>query len=223
MFIYWLIGKCSASSARGQVSQRYDGQLEWNSSEHAQVVVTERGISDSVIKNRQPTRVHHQPSLVDKLFNRPNSKVCWRHDITGKPQSSPFLLQSELDHIADWCDVNDLLINTIKTKVITFINLTDNPHPHQFLAIRHQQLKRVQKYKYLGTTIASKLSFSQNTTLMTVKLRKTSLYYDQTSLSRCQWVAMPNRIHIFHWKLSDFPPYLQASQQMTWRCWTPVW
>ena len=146
-----------------------------------QVVVTERGISDKVISSiGSPQGCVISPILfsiyVDELqTNSPNILTLKYADDTilleNLSQSSPSLLQSELDHIADWCDANDLLINTTKTKEIIFSNLRDDPDPPN-LAINDQQLERVQQYKYLGTTITNKLSFSKNTTLIVEKARK---------------------------------------------------
>ena len=130
-------------------------------------------------------------------------------------QSSPSLLQSELDHIADWCDANDLLINTTKTKEIIFSNLRDDPNP-PILTTNDQKLEQVQQYKYLGTTITNKLSFSQNTTLMVEKARKrlyimTKLAYlgVNESLRRTAYTAFIESVLTFH--LSTIYKHLSAS------------
>ena len=55
------------------------------------------------------------------------------------------------------------------SSVTTEMNL---PRHNYQLTINGQQLEGVQQYKYLGTILTNKLSFSQNTTLMVEKARK---------------------------------------------------
>ena len=190
-----------------------------------QVVVTERGISDKVISSiGSPQGCVISPILfsiyVDELqTNSPNILTLKYADDTilleNLSQSSPSLLQSELDHIADWCDANDLLINTTKTKEIIFSNLRDDPNP-PILTTNDQKLEQVQQYKYLGTTITNKLSFSQNTTLMVEKARKrlyimTKLAYlgDNESLRQTAYTAFIESVLTFH--LSTIYKHLSAS------------
>ena len=64
-----------------------------------------------------------------------------------------------------------LLINATKTKALTFTNARDNP-PSPVLSINNTSIDNVSDYKYLGTTLTSKLKLDLNTELITCKTRK---------------------------------------------------
>jgi hypothetical protein len=80
-------------------------------------------------------------------------------------------LQSELQQIVAWCDSNHLVINTGKTKEMLFTNARHEPCPPD-IYIHGQALERVDEYKYLGTTVTSKLKFQNNTNIIVNKVRK---------------------------------------------------
>ena len=80
-------------------------------------------------------------------------------------------MQAEVDNIASWCDKNYLIINSSKTKELLFTNQRHQPNPEP-LTIKQIDIERVEKYKYLGTIVTSKLKFSDNTNLVIDKLSK---------------------------------------------------
>ena len=80
-------------------------------------------------------------------------------------------LQQELSTLAFWCSSRNLIINTAKTKETVIINKrgTNNTVP---LTLNGNQLEQVSEYKYLGTILDSKLTFTSNTEQMIKKARK---------------------------------------------------
>jgi hypothetical protein len=75
------------------------------------------------------------------------------------------------NELADWCNVNDLSLNVLKTKELIVCNLRDNP-THPKLTINGSDVEQVESFKYLGTILDKKLRFSENTSHTTKKARK---------------------------------------------------
>ena len=67
-----------------------------------------------------------------------------------------------VDQFADWCRSSCLLLNTKKTKEITIIYRIGS-HPHQHMVINGENIEIVADYKYLGTIIDNKLTWTYNT------------------------------------------------------------
>jgi hypothetical protein len=80
-------------------------------------------------------------------------------------------LQNEMNTIVQWCDTNYLNINAAKTKEMLFTNKRHSPAPPN-ISIHTNDIERVDSYRYLGTTITSKLSFTTNAELTAAKANK---------------------------------------------------
>lgn len=67
-----------------------------------------------------------------------------------------------MDQFADWCKASCLLLNTKKTKEL-IIDFSTGSHTHQNMAINGEDIEVVMNYKYLGTMIDNKLTWTCNT------------------------------------------------------------
>jgi len=88
--------------------------------------------------------------------------------LTSHQQST---LQQEMSDFQQWCQLNHLILNTTKTKEITFSNARDNPETTP-VVIGDANIEQVTSYRYLGTTISNKVKFHENTDKLTEKARK---------------------------------------------------
>ena len=66
-----------------------------------------------------------------------------------------------VDDFVAWCEESYLLLNTAKTKDM-LIDFRKSPQQNCLTSIKGQTIECVQSYKYLGTTIDSKLCFEAN-------------------------------------------------------------
>ena len=80
-------------------------------------------------------------------------------------------IQEELTQFTAWCDTNHLTINELKTKEMLFSNLRHNPSPPP-ATVHYKEIERVCEYRYLGTILTSKLSFTLNTDCIVKKANK---------------------------------------------------
>lgn len=73
-----------------------------------------------------------------------------------------------VESLVSWCDDNNLILNVSKTKemIIDFRKRADDLSP---LHIKGQEVERVEEYKYLGSIIDNKLSWSANTSALLKK------------------------------------------------------
>ena len=69
--------------------------------------------------------------------------------------------RSEVDNLVSWCDQNNLELNTGKTQEV-LVDFRRKREPVQPLSIKGEEIKQVSHAKFLGTTIASNLSWEQN-------------------------------------------------------------
>ena len=70
--------------------------------------------------------------------------------------------RSEVDHFHDWCNQNSLILNISKTKEM-MIDFRKRPPPLQPVTIHGTVIETVEEYKYLGTIIDHKLTWTSNT------------------------------------------------------------
>ena len=87
--------------------------------------------------------------------------------IKGEPSN----LQSAIDKIQQWADVNDMKINGKKCKEMTISFLRDKPNTSP-LRIDGQQIDCVQSFKVLGIIITNQLKWSENTDAIVKKASK---------------------------------------------------
>ena len=85
---------------------------------------------------------------------------------------------------SEWCDAHHLQLNVSKTKEVTF-DFRKKSEPHQPLIINGKEIEQVDEYKYLGTTIAHTLDWTNNTTALRKK-----------SNQRIYFLRMLNNVHV---------------------------
>ena len=68
--------------------------------------------------------------------------------------------RTNVRHLTAWCDKNYLQLNSTKTKELVFY-FRKSPPQIDPINIKDAEIEIVHKYKYLGTTIDSKLSWSE--------------------------------------------------------------
>lgn len=109
------------------------------------------------------------------------------HPVTDNFNDSYQLLQDDLKLLHLWCQDNLLVVNTGKTKVSYFSSkyLNTTTKPYKKLTLGGSGLEYVDKYKYLGLIIDTKLSFSSHLTTMlkTVSNRITQLKRIRNSIT----------------------------------------
>lgn len=82
---------------------------------------------------------------------------------------------SEINHCINWCEDNNLLLNANKTKeLICDFRKCDTSYAP--VVVDNSEVERVQKFKYLGTTIDNKLSWSDHFDTVTSKFQQ-RLYF----------------------------------------------
>uniref|UniRef100_A0A3B3BP10 Reverse transcriptase domain-containing protein n=1 Tax=Oryzias melastigma TaxID=30732 RepID=A0A3B3BP10_ORYME len=67
--------------------------------------------------------------------------------------------REEVDRLADWCDINNLLLNTEKTKEL-IVDFRKNADPHAPIHIKGKVVERVDSFKFLGVHISEDLSWT---------------------------------------------------------------
>ena len=83
--------------------------------------------------------------------------------------------RAEVEHFISWCDKNYLQLNLTKTKEIVFDFRKMPPQP-KFINIGGTDIEIVKSYKYLGTTVDSKLSWTEECRSVISKAR-TRMYF----------------------------------------------
>ena len=68
---------------------------------------------------------------------------------------------AEIDHCTSWCEHNNLLLNSTKTKELIF-DFRKCEQSYAPVIIGGSEVERVDKFKYLGTTIDNKLTWSDH-------------------------------------------------------------
>ncbi|KAL8583439.1 hypothetical protein ACOMHN_044798 [Nucella lapillus] len=81
--------------------------------------------------------------------------------LTGLIATSETAYRNAVQTMVEWCDANYLLLNVAKTKEVVVDFRRDQPKPTP-LVIRGEDVELVDQYKYLGSIIDSKLSWSAN-------------------------------------------------------------
>ena len=76
--------------------------------------------------------------------------------------------RAQVDKLVSWCDSNHLDLNIKKTEEM-IIDFRKEPNNIQPLTIKGEDVRIVNKYKYLGTTIDDKLNWSDNTDIICKK------------------------------------------------------
>lgn len=92
--------------------------------------------------------------------------------ITGGDEAA---YRREVDSLVTWCGVNNLTLNTDKTKEM-IVDMRKERRPHQPLLIRGLEVERVSTFKYLGVHISDDLTWTTNTTQV-VKKAQQRLYF----------------------------------------------
>lgn len=67
-----------------------------------------------------------------------------------------------MDQFVEWCESSCLFLNTRKTKEL-IVDFRTGRHTHQNMVIHGEDIEVVKNYKYLGTVIDDKLTWSCNT------------------------------------------------------------
>ena len=102
--------------------------------------------------------------------------------------------EREVEQFAGWCDRHGLDLNVGKTKeMVVDLKSEKKKSTVNACMIKGQEVERVNVYKYLGTTIDSKLSFKQNTDEVFRKCRQRlhilytlrALKVNKTIMERC--------------------------------------
>ncbi|KAI3364792.1 hypothetical protein L3Q82_000987 [Scortum barcoo] len=66
--------------------------------------------------------------------------------------------REEVDRLAEWCDTNNLLLNTGKTKEL-IVDFRRNADPHTPIHIKGMTVERVNSFKFLGVHISEDLTW----------------------------------------------------------------
>ncbi|CAI5695096.1 unnamed protein product [Oreochromis niloticus] len=69
--------------------------------------------------------------------------------------------REEVDRLAEWCDTNNLLLNTEKTKEL-IVDYRRNADPHPPIHIKGTAVERVNSFKFLGVHISEDLTWTTN-------------------------------------------------------------
>ena len=77
----------------------------------------------------------------------------------------------EIQNSVDWCKRNYLVLNVKKTKELVF-DFRKKTCVHNSITLNGEEIEQVHSYKYLGTTIDDKLTFSDHVKLSRSKLTK---------------------------------------------------
>ena len=75
------------------------------------------------------------------------------------------IIQNNLGHLELWCDMNRLIINAKKTKVMYYWFIFQFPKTYLY----DKELMKVDSYKYLGVTLDCNLGFRLHTLLKTLR------------------------------------------------------
>ncbi|KAI3363457.1 hypothetical protein L3Q82_012067, partial [Scortum barcoo] len=67
--------------------------------------------------------------------------------------------REEVDRLAEWCDTNNLLLNTGKTKEL-IVDFRRNADPHTPIHIKGMTVERVNSFKFLGVHISEDLTWT---------------------------------------------------------------
>ncbi|KAG7474480.1 RNA-directed DNA polymerase from transposon BS [Solea senegalensis] len=98
--------------------------------------------------------------------------------------SQEAMYRDEVQHLEDWCRVNNLLLNVDKTKEM-IIDFRKSQTEHAPLSISGRTVERVENIKFLGVQISQDLSWNKNTSYITKRAQQ-RLYFlrklKQTSL-----------------------------------------
>ena len=81
-------------------------------------------------------------------------------NLVNKKRDNTFVSQ-QLDRFTEWCTTNHLTLNVKKTKELV-IGFGRTSYNHEPLVINSENIERVSEYKYLGTIIDDKLTWTQN-------------------------------------------------------------
>ena len=81
--------------------------------------------------------------------------------LSGLLSTSELSYRQEIANFTEWCQKNFLVLNTKKTKEI-IIDFRKKKTTFMPIVINGEEIEIVNKYKYLGTIIDSKLSFTDN-------------------------------------------------------------
>ena len=83
--------------------------------------------------------------------------------------------RAEIDRFTHWCDENHLKLNPTKTKEIVF-DFRKTPRQIEPINVKGANIEIVKSYRYLGTVLDSKLSWSEECSSITSKAR-TRMYF----------------------------------------------
>uniref|UniRef100_A0AAR2LPB5 Reverse transcriptase domain-containing protein n=1 Tax=Pygocentrus nattereri TaxID=42514 RepID=A0AAR2LPB5_PYGNA len=92
--------------------------------------------------------------------------------ITGGDEAA---YRREVTRLVSWCDDNNLILNTDKTKEL-IVDMRKERRPHRPLFIRELEVERVSSFKYLGVHISEDLTWSLNTKQLVRKAQQ-RLYF----------------------------------------------
>ena len=84
-----------------------------------------------------------------KVLLYADDTVLYRQIDRANKTADTIKLQSDLNHLSNWCRVNKLTINTSKTKAMCFPSIS-NYHTQPTLKLNGIELQTVKSYKYLG-------------------------------------------------------------------------
>ena len=69
--------------------------------------------------------------------------------------------RKEIEHIVNWCEINNLFLNVSKTKEMV-IDYRKNKCPISPLFIKNTEVEQTSSFKFLGTYISDDLNWSNN-------------------------------------------------------------
>ncbi|KAI4891004.1 hypothetical protein NFI96_004964 [Prochilodus magdalenae] len=97
--------------------------------------------------------------------------------------------QNEVECLDGWCKVNDLVLNTSKTKEIVVDFRRTKKSDHLPLHISGAEVERVEKVKFLGVHITNHLTWSSNTSYLCMRAQQ-RLYF----LRKLKQAQLPQKL-----------------------------
>ncbi|KAK2905566.1 hypothetical protein Q8A73_009509 [Channa argus] len=103
--------------------------------------------------------------------------------------------REEIQHLATWCNDNNLLLNTSKTKELIVDFRKESRNTHDTIHINGTAVERVSSYKFLGIHISEDLSWTINTSSLVKKVHQCLFFLRTLKKNRLSSDILVNFYH----------------------------
>lgn len=124
--------------------------------------------------------------------------------VLGLITNSETHYSNEVQHLASWCDNNNLVLNTNKSKGIIVDFLRNGPINHRPLFIGSGVVMRVSSFKFLGVTVEEDLSWGSHIALA---MRKAQQRLDYLRKLRSTCIPRPLMVNFYNCAISRILTY----------------